>query len=88
MLVQFRTYGKVFALTSGRGLTNGDETFLISCKIRWITPSGTNESGQGWGVGRDVEMREILVAIPIRTSSVEGEHRELCGWTPPDALLK
>ena len=71
-VVQFRAYGKEFALANGNGLTDGNEPFLFSCGIRWITPSGTNEGGQGWGVGRDVEMREILLALPIRTSSVQG----------------
>jgi hypothetical protein len=35
-VVQFRAYGKEFALTSSIGLTNGNETFLINCSIRWI----------------------------------------------------
>jgi hypothetical protein len=53
-IVQFRTYGKEFTLASNFDLTDGNETFLFSCRIRWMAPSGTNEGGQGWGVGRDV----------------------------------
>ena len=77
-------YGKKFALASSCGLTDGNETYLFSCRIRWIALSGTNEGGEGWGVGRDVELREILLALPIRTSSVQGQHRELGGGTLPD----
>ena len=52
-VVQFRAYGKEFALASSIGLTDGNETFLFSCRIRWSAPSGTNESSQGWGAGRE-----------------------------------
>jgi len=84
-VIQFRAYGREFGLASSLGLTDGNEVFLFGCRIRWVVPSGTNEGGQGWSVGRDVEMREILVALPIRASSVQGQHRELGGGTPPDA---
>ena len=40
-VVERRAYGKKF----GFGLTNGNETCLFTRRIRWITPSGTNESG-------------------------------------------
>ena len=33
-LVQFRAYGKASALASSVGLTDGDDTFLFSCRIR------------------------------------------------------
>ena len=73
-VVQLRTYGKEFALASSCGLTNGNEMLPIYrySRIRWIMSSTTNEGGQGWGIGRDVELREILLAFPIRTSSVQG----------------
>jgi hypothetical protein len=59
---QLRAYRKEFALASSFGLTDGNEAFLFSCRIRLIGPSGANEGGQGWGVGRDVEMSEILLS--------------------------
>ena len=59
-VVQFQADGEEFALASGFGLTDGNETFLSSCRVRWIASSGTNEGGQGWGVRRDVEMKGIL----------------------------
>ena len=52
-------------VSSSFGLADGNEIFLSSCGIRWIVPSSTNKGGQGWGVGQDVEMRVILLAIPI-----------------------
>ena len=33
-------------------------------------------------------MRETLLALPIMTSSVQGQHRELGGRTRPDARLR
>jgi hypothetical protein len=86
--VQFCAYGNEFGLASSIGLTDGDEAFLFSCRIRRIAPSGTDEGGQGRGVGRDVDMREILLALPIWTSSVQGQNRELSSRTPPDARLR
>ena len=85
-VVQLRTYGKEFALASSCGLTNGNEMLPIYrySRIRWIMSSGTNQGGQGWGIGRDVELREILLALPIRTGGVQGQHRELAGGAPPD----
>ena len=80
-VIQLRAYRKEFGLASSGGLTNGNETLLFNCRIR---PPGTNEGGEGWGVGRDVEIREILLALPIWTSSMQGQHRELGGGTPPD----
>jgi hypothetical protein len=62
---QFRAYRKEFVFASSFGLTDGNEMILSTFRIRRITPSGTNEGGQGWGVGRDVEMREILLALPV-----------------------
>ena len=47
MFVQFRAYGKEFALAGSFGLTDGNEMFLFGCIILWIVPSGTNESGEG-----------------------------------------
>ena len=84
-VIQFRAYRKEFALARNFGLTDGNEKFLLSYNVRWMAASGTNEGGQGWDVGRDVEIREILLALPVRTSSVQGQHRELVGGTPPDA---
>jgi hypothetical protein len=40
--------------------------------MRWIAPSDTNEGSQGEGIGRDVDIRDILFALPIWTSSVQG----------------
>ena len=48
-VVQFSTYGKDFVFTSGFGLADGDDTFPLSNRIRWIAPSSTNGGGQGWG---------------------------------------
>ena len=62
-------YRKEFALASSFGLTDGNEMFPLNCRSRWIAPSGTNEGGQGWGIGRDVKIREIPLAFSIRTSS-------------------
>ena len=70
---QFRTDGKEVGLASGFGLTDGNEMWLFTCGSGRIAPSGTNEGGQGWGVGRDVVIREILLALPIGTSSVQGQ---------------
>ena len=46
-VLQFRAYGTEFGLASSIGLTDGNETFLFSFRIRSIAPSGTNEGGQG-----------------------------------------
>ena len=75
--VQFRVYGKEFTLASSFGLTDGNKTLLVSCGTRRIAPSGTNEGGQGWGVGRDVEMWEILSAVckGSTENSPEGHHQ-------------
>ena len=51
-VVQFHAYGKKFTLAGSFGLTDGNEMFLSGCGIRRIGPSGTNEGGQRWGVGR------------------------------------
>ena len=83
--VQFHAYGQEVALASSFGTADGKETLRCSCKSRWIAWSGPNEGGQGWDVGRDVEIRQIRLVLPIRTSSVQGQHRELAGGTPPDA---
>ena len=66
--VQFRAHGNEFGLASSIGLTDGDEAFPFRCRIRRIVSSGTNEGGQGWGVRRNVEMEEILLAFPIRAT--------------------
>ena len=50
-------------------------------------PSSTNEGSEGGGVGRDVDNREVLLTLPIGTSSVQGQHGELGSGAPPDALL-
>ena len=84
-VVQFCAYGNEFALASSFGLTNGNEMFLFSCRIRWIAPSGMNEGGECGSVGRDVEIKEIPLALPIRTSNVQRQHRKLGGGTPPNA---
>jgi hypothetical protein len=39
---QFRANGKEFTPTNSIGLTNGDEMFPFSCRVRRITPSVTN----------------------------------------------
>ena len=50
--------------------------------------SSTNEGSESGGIRRDVEIREIALALPIRTGSVQGKKRELGGRAPPDAGLK
>ena len=87
-VVQFHTYGKHFVLASSFGLTNGNEIFLFRCRTRLIAPSDTNEGDQSWGVGRDVEIRQIPLALPMRTSIVQGQCRELGGGRPLDAWLR
>jgi hypothetical protein len=71
-VVQFRAHRKEFALAGSFGLTNGNETFLFSRKSRWIAPSSTNEGSQGWGVGRNVEMREISFAFLYGPAACKG----------------
>ena len=87
-ILQLHAYEREFALASSVTLADSNETFLTGCGIRWIAPSGTNEGSEGWGVGRDVQIKEVLLALPKRTSSVQGQHRELAGGTPPDARLR
>ena len=36
-VVQFGAHGKEFVFASGFGLTDGNETFLFNCRIRWIS---------------------------------------------------
>ena len=83
---QFRIHGEEFILAS---LTNSNEMFSSSRRIRRIGSSSTNESGQRWGVGWDVEIREInMLTLPVWTSSKWWQHSELAGGTPLDAQLK
>ena len=84
-IVQFPAYGREFPLASTFGLTGGNETFLFNGRIRRTTPSGTNEGGQGWGVGRDVEIREILLAFLYGPVACKGSsehsavgHHQIC----------
>lgn len=51
--VQLRTHQNEFGLASSFDLTDGDEIFLFSFRIRWIVLSGMNEGIKGWGKGRD-----------------------------------
>ena len=36
-----------------------------------IAPSGTNEAGQDWDVGRDIEMKVILLTLLVRAGGDE-----------------
>jgi hypothetical protein len=50
---QFRAYRKEFVFASSFGLTDGNEMFLSTFRIRCIVPSGTNlnEGGQAFRAG-------------------------------------
>ena len=74
-VAQFHADGKEFALARCFGLTDGNETLLFSCRIRWIAPSGTNEGGDGRDVGGKVKMREILLTLSTRAGSMQEKHR-------------
>lgn len=50
-VVQFRADRGEFRLVIGFSLANGDKMFPLGCRVRWIAPSSTNQSGQSWGVG-------------------------------------
>ena len=56
----------------------GTEIDIKNPLIEWYIPDRFHRR-------RDVEVREILLALPIWTSRVQRQHREVSSGAPPDA---